>query len=119
MTGVTGTVTTGAMSLVSVTAAPTTSEEEVRRLAAAVESGSEHPIARAIVEFVSAKVINQQESAAIQIFPQILGVLGPQVEIARLGKIRKWIRKQLFAVDIHDLIGRGIRMSGGHLPQQG
>ncbi|WP_263283256.1 heavy metal translocating P-type ATPase [Nocardioides rotundus] len=45
----TGTVTTGAMSLVSVTAAPTTSEQEVRRLAAAVESGSEHPIARAVV----------------------------------------------------------------------
>ncbi|TIC88354.1 copper-translocating P-type ATPase [Nocardioides sp. GY 10113] len=44
----TGTVTTGRMRLVGVVAdgAP---EEEVRRRAAALESGSEHPIARAVV----------------------------------------------------------------------
>jgi len=46
----TGTVTTGRMSLVDVVAADGESVEDVRRLAAALEAGSEHPIARAVVE---------------------------------------------------------------------
>jgi Cu+-exporting ATPase len=45
----TGTVTTGRMTLVDVVAASGTSVEEVRRMAAAVEVGSEHPVGRAIV----------------------------------------------------------------------
>ncbi len=45
----TGTVTTGQMTLVGVTAAAGTTEQEVRRVAAALEMGSEHPIARAVV----------------------------------------------------------------------
>ncbi len=45
----TGTVTTGRMALVDVVAAEGESVEEVRRLAAALEAGSEHPIARAVV----------------------------------------------------------------------
>ncbi|MQW77977.1 heavy metal translocating P-type ATPase [Nocardioides sp. dk4132] len=44
----TGTVTTGVMALVEVVA-DGAAEEEVRRTAAALESGSEHPIARAVV----------------------------------------------------------------------
>ncbi|VXC45642.1 heavy metal translocating P-type ATPase [Nocardioides sp. AX2bis] len=44
----TGTVTTGVMSLVDVVAAPGERVEDVRRLAAAVEAASEHPVARAI-----------------------------------------------------------------------
>ena len=44
----TGTVTTGRMALVEVYAAPGQSRDRVLALAAAVESGSEHPIARAI-----------------------------------------------------------------------
>jgi Cu+-exporting ATPase len=46
----TGTVTTGAMALVDVVPAVGESAEEVRRLAAALESGSEHPVARAVVD---------------------------------------------------------------------
>jgi Cu+-exporting ATPase len=46
----TGTVTTGRMALVDVVAADGESVEDVRRLAAALEAGSEHPIARAVVE---------------------------------------------------------------------
>ncbi len=46
----TGTVTTGAMSLVDVVAAPGEDLEEVVRLAGAVEDASEHPIARAIAD---------------------------------------------------------------------
>ncbi len=46
----TGTLTRGAPVLAGVRAAPDTDEDEVLRLAAAVESDSEHPLARAIVE---------------------------------------------------------------------
>ncbi|MCW2765117.1 MAG: heavy metal-transporting ATPase [Nocardioides sp.] len=46
----TGTVTTGRMSLVDVVAADGESVDDVRRVAAAIESGSEHPIARAIAD---------------------------------------------------------------------
>jgi Cu+-exporting ATPase len=45
----TGTVTRGEMALVSVHAAAGTSEEDVLRLAAALEAASEHPVARAVV----------------------------------------------------------------------
>ena len=45
----TGTVTTGKMTLIGVSAAAGTAELDVRRVAAALEMGSEHPIARAIV----------------------------------------------------------------------
>jgi Cu+-exporting ATPase len=44
----TGTVTEGRMTLVDVVVADGTDEEELRRLAAAVEDASEHPIARAV-----------------------------------------------------------------------
>ncbi len=46
----TGTVTTGEMSLTRVVAADGESEEEVLRLAGALEDASEHPIARAIAD---------------------------------------------------------------------
>ncbi|MEO6512712.1 MAG: HAD-IC family P-type ATPase, partial [Nocardioides sp.] len=45
----TGTVTTGRMSLLEVVAAPGWVVGDVRRLAAAVEIGSEHPVGRAVV----------------------------------------------------------------------
>ncbi|GIJ29401.1 carbonate dehydratase [Micromonospora qiuiae] len=45
----TGTVTTGRMTLLDVTPGEGEQRAEVRRLAAALESGSEHPVARAIV----------------------------------------------------------------------
>ena len=45
----TGTVTTGVMDVVRVDALPHATDDEVLRLAAAVELGSEHPIAAAIV----------------------------------------------------------------------
>ncbi|MGW2325195.1 heavy metal translocating P-type ATPase [Streptomyces sp. NPDC001700] len=46
----TGTVTTGRMRLHQVIPAPRTSEDELLRLAGAVEHASEHPIARAIAD---------------------------------------------------------------------
>ncbi len=50
----TGTVTTGKMSVAAVHPAPGVTEQEVLRLAAAVESASEHPIAKAITATVGA-----------------------------------------------------------------
>ena len=50
----TGTVTTGRMSLVDVVPAAGESADDVRRLAAAVEGASEHPIARAVAQGVAA-----------------------------------------------------------------
>jgi len=46
----TGTVTTGQMRLHDVVAAPGEDEDEVLRIAAALEDASEHPIARAVVD---------------------------------------------------------------------
>jgi Cu+-exporting ATPase len=45
----TGTVTSGRMSLAAVVAVPEWSTDDVARLAASVEAGSEHPVGRAVV----------------------------------------------------------------------
>ncbi|HEY6779646.1 MAG TPA: HAD-IC family P-type ATPase, partial [Thermoleophilaceae bacterium] len=52
----TGTITTGRMSLVDVVLAPGVERPEALRLVGAVENGSEHPIARAIVAAARAEV---------------------------------------------------------------
>ena len=51
----TGTVTTGTMALRSVTGTPDADDDTVLRLAAAVEDGSEHPVARAVVRAARAR----------------------------------------------------------------
>ncbi|MGJ7441827.1 heavy metal translocating P-type ATPase [Aquipuribacter sp. MA13-6] len=68
----TGTITTGRMRLVDVVAAPEEDATEVLRLAAALELGSEHPIARAVVDAA------QQPLPAVDGFAsrQGLGVAG-------------------------------------------
>jgi P-type Cu+ transporter len=70
----TGTVTTGRMALVDVVAASETPLEEVRRTAAAVEAGSEHPVGRAIVAGADLDV----ELPAVEEFANLegLGVTG-------------------------------------------
>jgi Cu+-exporting ATPase len=52
----TGTVTTGRMTLLDVTAAAGQDTDELLRLAGAVEAGSEHPIAKAVAAGATAKV---------------------------------------------------------------
>ncbi|WP_441249354.1 heavy metal translocating P-type ATPase [Kitasatospora sp. McL0602] len=52
----TGTVTTGQMSLVEVVAATGESEEQILRLAGALEDASEHPIAQAIAKGATQRV---------------------------------------------------------------
>ncbi|MBO9039979.1 heavy metal translocating P-type ATPase [Curtobacterium flaccumfaciens] len=62
----TGTVTTGSMTLRSVTAAAnpggTETEDVVLRLAAAVEDGSEHPVARAVTTAARARGLDLPEA---------------------------------------------------------
>jgi P-type Cu+ transporter len=60
----TGTVTTGQMTLTDVVAAPGVTEPELLRLAAAVESASEHPIAAAITSGARARLAAAQPAAA-------------------------------------------------------
>ncbi len=65
----TGTVTTGRMRLVDVVAATDEDPDDVRRLAAALESASEHPIGRAIAGAVASAVAGAVNSAAEQTEP--------------------------------------------------
>ena len=65
----TGTVTTGAMTLRSVTAAPGTDEATVLRAAAAVEDGSEHPVARAVVEAARSRSLDVPASSQFAATP--------------------------------------------------
>ena len=61
----TGTVTTGRMTLVDVVAAPGWASDDVRRLAAGVESASEHPVGRAVVAAYAGEVPEVERFAAV------------------------------------------------------
>ena len=67
----TGTLTTGQMSLTDVVAAPGVAESELLRLAAAVESGSEHPVAAAITAGAGTRL------TAMDYRPQPAAAAGP------------------------------------------
>ncbi len=71
----TGTLTTGQMSLVAVVPADDVDANELLRLAGALEAGSEHPVARAIVTGARARV---GDLPAVQQFSNVegLGVRG-------------------------------------------
>ncbi|HFE45896.1 MAG TPA: copper-translocating P-type ATPase, partial [Nannocystis exedens] len=66
----TGTLTTGKPSLVAIVTQEGSSEERLLRLAAALERGSEHPLAEAIVRGATDRKI---ESAAVTNFASITG----------------------------------------------
>ena len=63
----TGTVTTGQMSVVGVIAATGFSSDDVLRMAAAVEAGSEHPIAAAITRHAAAHLGAVEAAASLSI----------------------------------------------------
>lgn len=92
----TGTVTTGQMSLVDIHVAEGVDDEEALRLAGAVESASEHPIARAIARAAADKL---GDLPAVEDFKNIegLGVQGivdGQVVIAgRTALLEDWSQK--------------------------
>ena len=67
----TGTVTTGVMDVVDVIAAPGVAVDDVLRMAAAVELGSEHPIAAAIVRHATASGGTVQPAGSLSIEPGV------------------------------------------------
>ena len=58
----TGTVTEGRMAVASLVPAPGVSEDELLAVAAAGEAGSEHPVARAVVELGAARLGSVEEA---------------------------------------------------------
>ncbi|KRE63439.1 heavy metal translocating P-type ATPase [Nostocoides sp. Soil756] len=65
----TGTVTTGAMTLVQVVTVGRLLKDQALRAAAAVEDGSEHPVARAIVAAAGARALRLPAVAAFESLP--------------------------------------------------
>ena len=66
----TGTVTTGQPSVTDLIPAPGSSEEELLRMACALEQKSEHPLARAILAYASEK---QMTEDAVEDFQAVVG----------------------------------------------
>ena len=79
----TGTVTTGRLSVVEVVAGAGRSADDVRRLAAAVESASEHPIGRAVVAAATGAVPEVTEFASSPGYGVRGTVEGHVVEVSR------------------------------------
>ncbi len=79
----TGTVTTGEMSFVDAVAVPDRDRDEVVRLAAAVESASEHPIARAIVRGANGPLPTVSEFVSRPGLGAMGTVEGHRVEVGR------------------------------------
>jgi heavy metal translocating P-type ATPase len=82
----TGTVTEGTMRLAEVVAGMGKSAEEVLALAAAAERGSEHPIARAVVEGAAGRGLRVPEGSSFSIRPGAgaqAEVDGRRVEVGR------------------------------------
>jgi Cu+-exporting ATPase len=65
----TGTLTRGEPELTDIIAAPSSSQEEVLRLAASAERGSEHPLGEAIVRAASKKKLKLSPASAFNAIP--------------------------------------------------
>ncbi|MBM6403397.1 cadmium-translocating P-type ATPase [Phycicoccus sp. CSK15P-2] len=65
----TGTVTTGRMSLVEVRTAGRLPKDQALRAAAAVEHGSEHPVARAVTEAATARALDVPTATDFEALP--------------------------------------------------
>ena len=89
----TGTLTTGRLRVVVVRPAPDVAEEQVLALAARLEAGSTHPIARAITEETRARGIFFQAAQEVKESPG-LGLRGGMVLAGRA----EWLRAEGVAV---------------------
>ncbi|HEX6400015.1 MAG TPA: HAD-IC family P-type ATPase, partial [Actinomycetota bacterium] len=84
----TGTVTQGAMTLVAIVPVDGRAEDEILSLAAAVEAGSEHPVAAAIVDEARRRGLPIPDAAGHRVTPGTLAearVGEERVTIGRLG----------------------------------
>ncbi|MEX0701388.1 MAG: heavy metal translocating P-type ATPase [Planctomycetales bacterium] len=82
----TGTVTEGTMKLATVGAVEGTSEDEVLALAAATEAGSEHPIARAVLDCAQARGLIAAKATGHAVQPgagATATIAGATIEVGR------------------------------------
>jgi P-type Cu+ transporter len=91
----TGTVTTGQMSLVDAVAAPGEETSHLLRLVGALESGSEHPVARAIAAGARSRLGAEPPAVADFTSHPGLGVRGTVSGHSVLAGRRAWLEDQL------------------------
>jgi len=82
----TGTVTTGVMDVVEVIPAPGVSADDVMRMAAAVEAGSEHPIAAAIVRHAATRLGSIEAAGSLSTEPGVGASGMVDGQIVRVGR---------------------------------
>ncbi|KOX14249.1 carbonate dehydratase [Nocardiopsis sp. NRRL B-16309] len=102
----TGTVTTGAMALAAVTAARGQDEDELLRLAGALENASEHPVARAIATGAAERVgaLPVPEDFANIEGLGVQGVVdGRAVVVGRVALLQEW--SQDLPEELADAVG--------------
>ena len=98
----TGTLTTADMSVTAVLTAPGHSEDDVAALAAAVEEGSEHPLARAVLRYADERGVRRARGADFQTVPgrgQRAVVDGKPASVGQLGWLRSEGGEPVGAID--------------------
>src|SRR5262245_61528869 len=65
-----------------------------------------------VVKIIAAKIVEQQETASVEVLAKILRVARKKIQESGFGNIRERILKQLFAVDVHNLIRLRGRIRG-------
>jgi Cu+-exporting ATPase len=107
----TGTLTEGKPALTSVTAAPGFSEDEVLALAAAVERGSEHPLAAAIVAGASGRNVPTLAATSFSSFVG-RGVVGRVGDVEVVVGEERFLRERGIGVDPLLEVASAIRREG-------
>ena len=103
----TGTVTTGSMALRSVTGTPDTDDAAVLRLAAAVEDGSEHPVARAIVTAARARGLDVAGATQFTATPGAGVQAVVDGEVVLVGTVA-WLEAS-WAITVPDAVAQTVR----------
>ncbi len=109
----TGTLTTGDMSVTSVIAVAGHPENQVVAVAAAIETGSEHPLAKAVVDYARALSIDFAQASNFLATPGLGAageVAGKPTAVGRMG----WLDDQGFSADteLGDAVARA--QESGH-----
>jgi len=107
----TGTLTLGSPRVTDVLAAPSSSQEEVLRLAASAEHGSEHPLGEAIVKAASDKKLEPSPTSDFNAIP------GHGVEASVEGK--KIVLGNLRLIQNRGLSLNGLEEAANHLWEKG
>ncbi len=107
----TGTLTMGRPTLVAAVAAPGTDERQLLTLAAALQSGSEHPLARAVTQEAQARALTRLEAQDLRAIPG-RGMAGT-VQGLDL-RLASTVAMQEFGVDTSPLLAtaRGLQSEG-------